>query len=457
MAYTAASSELALPSNLDHLLTRLQLHLGGWLRGSSKEYDEWAALVNDNRWSYEGQLPYMKKSESCSEVCNPEQHGQNGPITVTSTATSGRKYPLRDPVAAAWDELCVPALPGFDHNSGDNLGRAQLCEARKDGLRQHAAICYDLGRVEVLADTLVKKIVIERVDGKPRAIGVELEDGRVIRGAEVIVSAGVFKSPQLLLLSGIGSASHLAEHGIETVVDLPSVGQNLHDHASIYQFWKLKDPEKGLTIGSPNPLFQQPEFAKGVPLDWVVSTDVPHAGLAKAIESDTGDAPSETDHPYLKHPRTHLEHLVLYLKLPMPGVEPDYAHVTTFTGFFLPTSRGSVTLRSGTDSSASPRIEMNYLATAVDQFVAREGLRQVSRLMLDTEFGREYIAGETVVVPGAADVDAVSLADADEKLDARLRKGAVTTWHAAGTCAMGAVVDAECRVMGVGGLRGEYI
>lgn len=387
----------------------------------------------------------MKKSESWFDDSNPEHHGQNGPITVASTASSGRKFPLCEAVASAWDELGVPALPDFDHNAGDNLGRARLCEARRDGLRQHAARCYSLDGVEILVDTLVTRVLIEQVDGQPKAVGVELGDGQVIRGAEVVISAGVFKSPQLLMLSGIGPASHLAEHGIETIVDLPEVGQNLHDHASIYQYWRLKNPEKGLTIGSPNPLFLQPEFAKGVPIDWIVSTDVPHDGLAKAIETDEGVPPNEKDHPFLNTARTHLEHCILYLKLPLPGIEPDFAHLTTFTCMFLPTSRGSVSLRSA-EATASPRIAMNYLATATDRYVAREGLRQLSRIMLDTAFGREHIVGETAV-------DAVSLEDGDEKLDARVRSGAVTTWHAAGSCSMGTVVDSECRVKGVVGLR----
>lgn len=410
----------------------------------------------------------MKKSESWHDASNPAQHGQHGPITVTPTVTptvsSGRTYPLRDPVAAGWDELGVPALPGLDHNAGENLGRAQLCEARKDGLRQHAALCYGLEGVEVVVDTAVKKIVIERVDGAPRAVGVELEGGRVVKGAEVIVSAGVFKSPQLLMLSGIGPTAHLAEHGIETVVDIPEVGQNLHDHVSIYQFWKLKDPSQNLTLGSPNPIFSHPSFAKGVPLDWLVTTDVPHPGLTRAIAADTTDgaAPDPTTHPLLKHPRSHLEHAVLYMKLPLPGVAPDYAHLTTLTAFFLPTSRGSVSLRAVTDADAdavdAPRIEMNYLATAVDRYVAREGLRQVARMMLDTKaFGREYVAGETVIgdaVLGREDEgEEEDDDDDDEKLDRWLRMGATTTWHAAGTCAMGTVVDGECRVAGVGGLR----
>lgn len=432
--------------------TTIFLTTGGWIRGSSIEYDEWAAAAGDDRWSYRGQLPWLKKTESWFDDANPDHHGQDGPIGVASTSSTGRKFPLCDDVAGAWDELGVRPLPGFDQNCGDNLGRAQLCEARRDGQRQHAAIRYKLDGVEVLTHTLVTKIVIEKGDGgrPPRAVGVELADGKVLKGAEVIVSAGAFKSPQLLMLSGIGPASHLKEHSIEPVVDLPAVGQNVHDHASFYQFWRLKDPEKGLTLGSPNPLFQQPEFAMGVPMDWLVCTDVPHDGLAKAIEKDEGKPPVAAEHPLLKQARTHNETIVLYVKLPVPGDTPDYAHLTTLSVTFLPTSRGTVTLASS-DPSAAPKIFMNHLATETDRYVFRSGLRQLTRLMLDTKFGREYVAGETVPpVPG---MEALQLDDSDEKLDTRLKLAATTTWHVGGSCSMGTVVDPEFRVKGVEGLR----
>lgn len=301
-----------------------------------------------------------------------------------------------------------------------------------------------------MTDTLVKKVVLRGAEGTPKATGVELADGKVISGAEVIVCGGTFRSPQLLLLSGIGDAAHLKEHNIEALVDLPEVGQGLHDHLSFYQFWKLKNPERGYTLGSANPLFQQPEFAMGIPLDWIVSTDVPHDTLAKAIERDEGKAPDAAGHRLLRGPRTQVETVVLYVKLPIPGVQPDAEHLTTLTVPFLPTSRGSVTLKSA-DPRDPPRIDLNYLATEADRCVAREGVRTLARVMLQTKFGREYIAGESVPpVPG---VEAVSLGDSDEKLDKRISLGGATTWHSGGSCAMGKVVDAEFRVKGVDGLR----
>lgn len=93
-------------------------------------------------------------------------------------------------------------------------------------------------------------------------------------------------------------------------------------------------------------------------------------------------------------------------------------------------------------------VEMNYLATEVDRYVLRQGIRQLTRAMLETQFGRSFICGEAV-----ADIEPVALDDSDEKLNARLAHGATTTWHATGTCSMGKVVDSHFRVKGVEGLR----
>lgn len=140
----------------------------------------------------------------------------------------------------------------------------------------------------------------------------------------------------------------------------------------------------------------------------------------------------------------------MYFKLPIPGVQPDAEHLTTLAIPFLPTSRCSVTLKSA-DPHDPPRIDLNFLATETDRCVAREGLRTLTRLMLETKFGKEYVAGESVPpVPG---MEAVSLDDSDGKLDRRIALGGMTTWHSGGSCAMGKVVDAEFRVKGVDGLR----
>ncbi|KAM0541621.1 hypothetical protein ACHAPJ_013169 [Fusarium lateritium] len=423
------------------------INSGGWTRGSAVDYDEWAARVGDERYSYKGQLPWFKKSEHWFDNGNPEQHGQDGPINVTSAKATNRKFPLAEQLAAGWEELGVSTLPDGDQNTGDNLGRAYICEARSDGKRQWSASQYSLEGVEVRLETFVNKVVLEQLDGKLKATGVELADGSIVSGKNIILSAGTFRSPQLLQLSGIGSSAHLQEFGIQPLVHLLGVGENLSDHIIQFQHWRLRDPAAGYTIGSANPLFKQPQYSQGVPQDWIVTNSVPDEGLAKAIEEDEGVKPDESKHPLLAKKRTFLEQMVLFVKIPFPGVSMDAEHVTTAVVSLLPTSRGSVSLNSGKPAD-HPKVNLNYLSTEVDKHVFREGIRQLTKLMLDSKFS-EHIVGESV--PEGLPVEAFTLGD--EKLNQRVAMTSGTTWHPSGTCSMGKVVDTEFRVKGVEGLR----
>ncbi|KAI6765830.1 hypothetical protein HG530_006900 [Fusarium avenaceum] len=425
------------------------INSGGWTRGSAADYDEWASLVDDDRYSYKGQLPWFKKSEHWFDDKNPQQHGQDGPIHVTCAKATNRLFPLAEQAAVGWEELGVRTLPDGDQNTGDNLGRAYICEARSDGKRQWSAGQYPLGTVEVRFETFVNKVILQKLDGKLKATGVELADGSTIDGENIILSAGALRTPQLLQLSGIGRTSHLQEHGIEPLLDLPDVGQNLSDHMLFFQHWRLRDPSAGHTIGSANPLFIQPQYSQGVPYDWIVTTSVSSEGLAKAIEKDEDTAPDDSTHPLLAKKRTFLENIVLFAKLPFPGVPADAEHITSAVVSLLPTSKGSVSLSSGKPDQ-NPKVKLNYLATEVDKHVFREGLRQLTKFMLQSKFS-ENIAGESV--PEGLPAEALALYDTDEKLDRRLAMTSGTTWHPSGTCSMGKVVDTEFRVKGVEGLR----
>ncbi|KAF4973308.1 hypothetical protein FSARC_383 [Fusarium sarcochroum] len=425
------------------------INSGGWTRGSAVDYDQWAALVGDERYSYKGQLPWFKKSENWFDNENPEQHGQDGPINVTSAKVSNRRFPLAEQAAAGWEELGVSTLPDGDQNTGDNLGRAYICEARSNGKRQWSANQYSLEGVEVRLETLVNKVVLQQLEGKLKATGIELADGSIVSGRNIVLSAGTFRSPQLLQLSGIGPGAHLEEFGIEPLVDLPEVGENLTDHIIQFQHWRLRDPAAGYTIGSANPVFEQPQYSQGVPQDWIVTNSVPDEGLAKAIEKDEGVKPDEAKHLLLVQKRTFLEQMVLFVKIPFPGVSMDAEHVTTAVVSLLPTSRGSVSLNSAKPDH-HPKVDLNYLSTEVDKHVSREGLRQLTKFMLRSKFS-EHIVGESV--PDGLPVEALALDDSDEKLDQRVAMTSGTTWHPSGTCSMGKVVDTEFRVKGVEGLR----
>ena len=421
------------------------------MRGDALDYDEWAHQASDDRWNYQGLLPYFRRSEHHFDPsADSGQHGFNGPMYTTSVSTSGRKYPLRSSILDAWMHLGLDKID--DANSGKPLGVAELVENRRDGLRQLTSTVYALKGVHVMTETLVSKILLEGNGPDRTATGVELEDKRQFRiktGGEVILSAGAYRTPQLLILSGIGNPETLAQYNIPQQVDLPAVGQNLHDHIILFRYWKLRHPEKGLAMGSP--AFADPAYERGNPLDWLATITVPSEGLKAAIEKDEGHL-IDDEHVLLKGPRCHLEMNVLYaafggeqigLQIPIDGTS-----IMTYCMPCLPTSRGTVSLSSA-DPTKPPIIDPNYYATEADHFVMREGWRTMSRLMLETPQGKELVA-EEILPPGhqclASDAP-------DELIDARVKMGAISCYHPASTASMSKVVDGSLKVFGVQGLR----
>ncbi|UNI24941.1 hypothetical protein JDV02_010656 [Purpureocillium takamizusanense] len=424
------------------------INMCGWIRGDRTDYDLWGGAVRDPRWSYAGMLPYMKQTETLhSDAINTEQRGTAGPVHIQTVSGTNRTFPLRASVLKSWEEVGVPALPNLDGNTGSSLGVAELQENRQDGRREIASVVYPLDGVTVLTDTLVAKILINKEGGGLHATGVQLADRTQIQAREVIITAGATRTPQILMLSGIGPASELRKHGIDVALDSPDVGKNLCDHTLLATAWKLKDPSAGHALGSSNPLFQQEQFRWGQPIDFVVTTGVrDKAGLAKAIEADEGMAPDPATHPLLKQERAFNEHLMIYAGAP-DGSAIGLLHVN-----LLPTARGTVTLASA-DINEAPRIDPNFLGTAVDRFVARDGVRQQIRLAgsSDTVLGREILSGE-MGAPGFDD-GVLTPESTDGFIDGRIAAGTGSCYHAMGTAAMGKVVDSNLRVEGVDRLR----
>ncbi|KAF2815343.1 putative glucose dehydrogenase [Mytilinidion resinicola] len=423
------------------------INTGGWIRGDALDYDEWAKQVNDPRWSYNGLLPYFKRSEHHFDPnADPAQHGFDGPMHTASISSSGRKFPLRDTILKLWSHLGLKYV--LDANNGHPQGIAELVENWRDGKRQIASSVYPLDGVKVLTDTLVRRILL---GSENVAEGVELANGEkhmIKPDGQVIVSAGAYRTPQLLQLSGIGDPAQLSQRGIETSVNLPEVGKNLHDHLMLFRYWKLRHPEKGLALGSPS--FSGPNFEKGGPVDWLVTAPIPTAPLKAAIEKDEG--PVSDDHALLKGPRSHLEMNLLYaavaaetqgLQIPLDGNS-----IMTYYMGCLPTSRGSITLASS-DPAAQPVIDPNYYATETDKHVMREGFRMHTRLMYDTPEGKELVVEEHTP-PG---LPTLGLDASDEQIDERIKFGGSTVFHPGGTAAMGSVVDGSLKVKGVQRLR----
>ena len=424
---------------------------GGWIRGDAKDYDDWAREVGDNRWSYSGQLPYFRRSEHHFDPeADPEQHGFEGPMYTSSVTTSGRQYPLRQTILEAWKGLGLKQIE--DANNGFPQGIAELVENRRNGLRQLTSEVYPLKGAHILTETMVKRILLSDSPHGKIAIGVELADMRQLyikTGGEVLLCGGSYRSPQVLMLSGIGSKDELTQHDIFQHVDSPWVGKNFHDHQMIFRYWKLRHPEQGLAMGSS--ALSDPVFQSGNPADWLTTLTVPTSGLQAAIAKDEGTLVNDK-HPLLHGPRSHLEMNVLYaafgaeqigLEIPVDG--------TAIMSYYMacqPTARGSITLASN-DPTASPVIDPNYCGTEADRFVMREGWRVLSRLMLETPEGKALVADE-IVPEGHRCLPSTA---SDAEIDQRIQMGGMSCSHPAASCSMGKVVDTELRVMGVKGLR----
>ncbi|KAJ4361106.1 uncharacterized protein N0V89_001675 [Didymosphaeria variabile] len=425
---------------------------GTWTRGNYADFDKWASLVGDESWGYDGWLKYFKKTENYFEGNGSDwvqQHGFDGPITEESVTSSSpkRKYPLREPLVAAWNRVGVKGIP--DGNNGHPIGRAELVEDFKDGKRQLASEAYGLGalkNVKILTDTLVKRVIVKDQNGKKTAVGIETANGTLYQAAkEVVISAGAYRTPQVLQLSGIGPTAVLQKHNIPVVLDAPEVGRNFHDHLAVCQWWKLR--ESGLALGSAE--LTDPAYFKGLPADWVVTQQYTAEQLKMPIQADGEEVES---HHLLGSDVAHTETLVVYAPagaaIANVDVPMDGTHIASAVLVMSPTSRGSITI-AGPDPATSPLIDPNYSATNVDRAVMREGMRSVMEVLQNTPEMQEFVESERApdgFVPLTKD-------SSDAEIDERVTRVGNTFFHAAGSAAMGKVVDTKLKVHGVDGLR----
>ncbi|KAL8654623.1 MAG: hypothetical protein Q9226_003358 [Calogaya cf. arnoldii] len=422
------------------------LNYGLWARGDARDYDQWAMLVGDERWSYNGLLPYFRKSENHFNANQaPEHRGSDGPIRVTSVLESDikRRYALREPIKAAWQDL------GLEINPRGDCGTLQgICEALEnwdDGERQPSNLAYSLKNVVVLANAPVHKISVDSSDNELRASSVILADGRRIKARkEIVLSAGTFKTPQILMLSGLGPAGLLSSHSIPVVKENVEVGNNYFDHFALFQIWKLRNPEKGLSSGGPG--WDDPAFFKGLPFDWTVNEGMPSELLVSALHSDAANG-KVNDQSLMDPGKSFVETMVFYSPVGAP-VPVDGSYVATSTMLLVPTSRGSLQIVSSSPNDP-PAIDPNFYDTEVDRTALTHGVRRILRVLLKTESGKKYIEREEA----PEGMPSLSADSSDADIDARIRMAGVSHAHAAGTAAMGKVVDTRLRVYGIAGLR----
>jgi choline dehydrogenase len=379
-----------------------------YVRGNHHDYDHWQDLGNPG-WSYQDVLPYFKKSEHQQREAS-EYHGVGGELSVTDIK----------PLAAVSQrsvDACVAMgynyNPDFNGTQQEGVGSYQLTV--KDGRRHSAAAAFlvpvlQRPNLTITTGALVTRLLFEGT----RAVGVEyLHEGtlhQVSVNQEVILSAGAFDSPKLLMLSGIGDAAQLQAMGLSMVADLHGVGQNLQDHVLV-------------CVVQESTRYVHPE----------ITSNGIEAGL-------------------FLHSKGHLDiapDLQCFFG-PIQFLPPDYAPANSgFTGAVSLTrlqNIGSVRLRSP-DPKDTPMLQMNYLQSQADVQKLVEGIKLIRQLFQTRAFD-EFRGQE--IAPGAN-------VQSDEALEAYIRDTCSTVWHPVGTCKMGtdsmAVVDPELRVHGVAGLR----
>ena len=403
-----------------------------YFRGHPRDFDDWAA-AGAAGWSYEDVLPYFRRSENNETWAASRFHGAGGPMNVIDIP---RPNPLVRRFLEAAASLGYKRCNDFNAADPEGFGTRQATIRR--GQRESMVTSFlnpvrSRANLEVVTDALVTGI---RLDAG-RAQGVTVERGGAaelwLAKAEVIVAAGAYASPQLLMLSGIGAGSSLQAHGIEVQHELPGVGAGLQDHpASVIQLQSSDPTSYGVSLrAAPRALWNLVEYGlwRGGP-------------LASNVLEATGFVRTR---PEQERPDLQFAFMPLLRN-------PSGSPIPVGHGFGLipiavrPKSRGQVSLASA-DPRAAPSIDPNYLDHPDDLRTLVDGMQIARRILSAPAFAP--LQG-TELVPGAKVRD-------DGSLIQFVRNSVVSVHHPCSTCRMGtdplAVVDPQLRVHGLAGLR----
>ena len=403
-----------------------------YVRGHARDFDTWAELGADG-WAYADVLPYFKRMENSHGGSGPEYRGTDGPLHITR---GPRDNPLFNAFIQAGAQAGYPVTE--DYNGAAQEGFGPMEATIYKGRRWSAANAYLKpalagGNVHLLRAN-ARRVVIEN----GRATGVEVDQGGapfvVQAGREVILAASSLNSPKILMLSGIGPAAELARHGIPLVADRPGVGANLQDHLEIY--------------------FQ---FAAAQPITLYKHWNIWSKALIGAQWLFTGKGLGASNqfeacafirsHAGIDYPNIQYHFLPIAVRYDgkvAAGGHGFQAHV----GPMRSKSRGAVTLRSA-DPAAPPVIRFNYMSHPDDWTEFRAAIRLTREIFAQPAMA-PYVKSE--LQPGPE-------VQTDDEIDAFLREHVESAYHPCGTARMGrrsdpmAVVDPECRVIGVEGLR----
>jgi choline dehydrogenase len=403
-----------------------------YVRGHARDFDTWEEM-GASGWGYRHVLPYFKRLEN-SHGGEEGWRGTDGPMHVRR----GRRLnPLYQAFIEAGREAGYPVTQDYNGRQQEGFGPMEMTV--HNGFRWSAANAYlrpafKRRNLQLMTGSFVRRIMLE---GK-RAVGVEFEQGgrvqKVLARRDIIIAASSINSPKILQLSGIGAPDVLKRAGIPVVHALPGVGENLHDHLEVYFQVESRKP---VTLHSKLNL-----FSKGmIGLEWVLfrsglgSTN--HFEACGFIRSKAG----------IEYP--DIEYHFLPAAMRYDGRTAFAGHgFQVHVGPMRSKSRGFVRIRSN-DPLQPPQILFNYMSHPDDWQEFRACVR-LTRELFQQPSMLQYAGRE--IQPGAA-------VQTDEQIDAFIREHAESAYHPCGTCKMGsaddpsAVVDHECRVIGIGNLR----
>jgi len=397
-----------------------------YVRGRPLDYDLWEA-DGAAGWGWKDVRPYFLKAED-NERGASEHHAVGGPLHV---ADERSPRPLTQRFLRACEGVGIPVVD--DYNGPEQDG-ASLCQVtQRNGRRWSAADAYlrpVSGRPNLAVRTGVHVARVER-EGE-RAVGVSVVGRRgrreLVRAQrEVLVCAGAIGSPQLLMLSGIGPAGHLREHGIEVAVDAPGVGSNLQDHPYVTCVWDCTAPESLYGADKPRPT-----------LEWLLRRTGPLTSTVAEAFAFVRSRPGL--------PAADLQYHFAPAYFVRNGEQEYDGHAFTSGPVLItPRSRGEIRLRSA-DPAAKPRILTNTLADPED----------LAALVTGVELAREIVGHEPLATVRGREIYPGAAIRADADVAAWIRANVELLYHPCGTVAMGgadAPLDPELRVRGIDGLR----
>ena len=402
-----------------------------YVRGQSQDYDRWRQMGNDG-WGWDDVFPLFRKAEN-QERGEDEYHGVGGPLNVSNMRL---KRPICDAWVAAAQNEGYPFNTDYNGATQEGVGYFQL--TTRNGRRCSAAVAYlnpvkKRDNLQIITRAQVRRIIIEN----KVATGVEFVDRggqtkTIKANREIVLSAGAIGSPQIMMLSGLGEAQHLQEHGIEAHSDLPGVGKNLQDHLQARLVFKCNEPTLNDEVRS---YFDQARIG----LKYILFRAGPMT-MAASLATGFIKTREEVETPDIQF---HIQ--PWSADSPGEGVHP-FSAFTMSVCQLRPESRGEIRL-SSPDHKDHPEIHPNYLATPLDCQTIVDGVKVARRIAeqkpLSGKIAEEFRPGPET--------------KSDDEILEWARNDATTIYHPTGTCKMGndpqAVVDARLKVHGVSGLR----